>query len=157
MASRKLRFPGHVLVRQQALAMPKTEYPRALTVKVAEFLNAALGEKAHAPSGNKGAGAFGGKPFAPPVPFALYSGMSRETMTNETVVDKEGEHTGSGSYLPNLRWYICGLLFFASTVELYRPPGNRSAKSRFWKKKLHWKRGPTTVGSSRRSSLRTGS
>lgn len=41
----KLRFPGRVLIRQQALAMPKTEYPRALTVKVAEFLKMALGEK----------------------------------------------------------------------------------------------------------------
>jgi len=41
----KLRVPGRQLIRQQALAMPKTEYPRALTVKVAEFLRAALGEK----------------------------------------------------------------------------------------------------------------
>ena len=41
----KLRAPGRVLVRQQALAMPKTEYPRALTIKVAEFLTTALGEK----------------------------------------------------------------------------------------------------------------
>jgi len=41
----RLRLPGRILVRQQALAMPKTEYPRALTVKVAEFLKMALGEK----------------------------------------------------------------------------------------------------------------
>jgi DNA-binding transcriptional LysR family regulator len=40
----KLRFAGPRLVRQQALAMPKTEYPRALTLKVAEFLTTALGE-----------------------------------------------------------------------------------------------------------------
>jgi DNA-binding transcriptional LysR family regulator len=41
----KLRFAGPRLVRQQALAMPKTEYPRALTVQVAEFLKNALGEQ----------------------------------------------------------------------------------------------------------------
>ena len=40
----KLRFAGPRLVRQQALAMPKSEYPRALTLKVAEFLMTALGE-----------------------------------------------------------------------------------------------------------------
>ena len=33
-----LRVAGRRLVRQQALAMPKTEYPRALTVAIAEFL-----------------------------------------------------------------------------------------------------------------------
>lgn len=37
-----LRVPGHALVRQQALATAKTEYPRALTASVAEFLRAAL-------------------------------------------------------------------------------------------------------------------
>ncbi len=41
----KLRFAGKRLVRQQALAMPKMEYPRSLTVQVAEFLRAALSEK----------------------------------------------------------------------------------------------------------------
>ena len=41
----KLRVAGRRLVRTQALAMPKTEYPRALTVMVAEFLKAELGEK----------------------------------------------------------------------------------------------------------------
>jgi DNA-binding transcriptional LysR family regulator len=41
----KLRIPGRRLARQQALAMPKTEYPRALTVKVANFLQATLGER----------------------------------------------------------------------------------------------------------------
>ena len=41
----KLRFAGRRLVRQQALAMAKTEYPRALTLKVAEFLKATLGDK----------------------------------------------------------------------------------------------------------------
>lgn len=40
----KLRVAGTRLIRQQALAMPKTEYPRALTMKVAEFLMRALGE-----------------------------------------------------------------------------------------------------------------
>jgi DNA-binding transcriptional LysR family regulator len=40
----KMRCAGPRLVRQQALAMPKTEYPRALTVQVAEFLKIALGE-----------------------------------------------------------------------------------------------------------------
>jgi DNA-binding transcriptional LysR family regulator len=40
----KLRVQGRRLVRQQALAMPGTEYPRALTVKVADFLKAALGD-----------------------------------------------------------------------------------------------------------------
>ncbi len=37
-----LRVPGHRLVRQQALAMPKTEYPRALTTAMAGFLRSAL-------------------------------------------------------------------------------------------------------------------
>lgn len=41
----KLRVTGQRLVRQQALAMPRTEYPRALTVMVAEFLKTELGEK----------------------------------------------------------------------------------------------------------------
>ncbi|HVW11112.1 MAG TPA: LysR family transcriptional regulator [Bryobacteraceae bacterium] len=40
----KLRVPGRRLVRQQALAMAKTEYPRALTARVADFLKAALGD-----------------------------------------------------------------------------------------------------------------
>lgn len=37
-----LRVPGRRLVRQQALAMAKTDYPRALTGAVAEFLRSAL-------------------------------------------------------------------------------------------------------------------
>lgn len=41
----KLRLPGRRLFRQQALAMPKSEYPRGLTVRVAEFLKASLGER----------------------------------------------------------------------------------------------------------------
>ncbi len=44
----RLRIPGRRLIRQQALAMPKTEYQRALTLKVAEFLMAALGDKSQA-------------------------------------------------------------------------------------------------------------
>jgi len=40
-----LRVPGHRLVRQQALAMAKTEYPRALTLAIAEFLQSALAAK----------------------------------------------------------------------------------------------------------------
>jgi DNA-binding transcriptional LysR family regulator len=42
----KLRVEGRRLVRRQALAMPKTEYPRALTVSVAEYLKTALSDKA---------------------------------------------------------------------------------------------------------------
>jgi hypothetical protein len=38
------RGRGRARLRQQALAMAKTEYARALTVKVAEFLKAALGD-----------------------------------------------------------------------------------------------------------------
>ena len=37
-----LRVPGHRLIREQALAMPKSEYPRALTTAIAEFLRSAL-------------------------------------------------------------------------------------------------------------------
>jgi|SRR5579863_951105 len=37
-----LRVAGHRLVRQQALAMPKTEYPRALTGAIADLLRSAL-------------------------------------------------------------------------------------------------------------------
>ncbi|PWU04337.1 MAG: hypothetical protein C5B51_17030 [Terriglobia bacterium] len=37
-----LRVPGRRLTRQQALAMPKTEYPRALTLAIAEFLRSTL-------------------------------------------------------------------------------------------------------------------
>lgn len=36
------RVPGHRLVRRQALAMPRTEHPRALTVSIARFLHTAL-------------------------------------------------------------------------------------------------------------------
>ena len=39
-----LRVAGHRLVRQQALAVAKTEYPRALTTAIAEFLQTALGK-----------------------------------------------------------------------------------------------------------------
>lgn len=39
-------------------------------------------------------------------------------MTNQTVADREGSaQQDSGRYLPQLRWYICGLLFFASTIN----------------------------------------
>ena len=38
-----LRVAGRRLVRQQALAMAKTEYPRALTLAIAEFLQSTLG------------------------------------------------------------------------------------------------------------------
>jgi DNA-binding transcriptional LysR family regulator len=41
----KLRVAGHRLLRQQALAMPRTEYPRALTLSIAAFLKAALAEE----------------------------------------------------------------------------------------------------------------
>jgi DNA-binding transcriptional LysR family regulator len=40
----KLRVPERRLIRQQALAMAKTEYARALTLEVADFLKAALGD-----------------------------------------------------------------------------------------------------------------
>ena len=39
-------------------------------------------------------------------------------MTNPTVLNQEsGEQKSGGFYLPRLRWYICGLLFFASTIN----------------------------------------
>ena len=41
----KLRVAGRKLVRQQALAMPRTSYPRALTVAIAEFLRSALAKQ----------------------------------------------------------------------------------------------------------------
>jgi DNA-binding transcriptional LysR family regulator len=37
-----MRVQGHRLVRRQALAMPRTDYPRALTSAVADFLQNAL-------------------------------------------------------------------------------------------------------------------
>lgn len=37
-----LRVPGHRLIRQQALAMAQTDYPRALTGAIAEFLRSTL-------------------------------------------------------------------------------------------------------------------
>jgi DNA-binding transcriptional LysR family regulator len=40
----KLRVPGRRLVRQQALAMSKSGYPRALTVSVMEMIKAAVGK-----------------------------------------------------------------------------------------------------------------
>jgi DNA-binding transcriptional LysR family regulator len=36
------RIAGHRLVRQQALVMPRTEYPRALTQSIARVIHAAL-------------------------------------------------------------------------------------------------------------------
>jgi DNA-binding transcriptional LysR family regulator len=36
------RIAGHRLIRQQALAMPRTAYPRALTRSIAEFLRTSL-------------------------------------------------------------------------------------------------------------------
>jgi DNA-binding transcriptional LysR family regulator len=39
----RLRVPGHRLVRQQALAMPQSGYPRSLTIAVAGLIEAALG------------------------------------------------------------------------------------------------------------------
>jgi ACS family hexuronate transporter-like MFS transporter len=38
-------------------------------------------------------------------------------MTNQTMNRDPGVQTGSRKYLPHLRWYICGLLFFASTIN----------------------------------------
>lgn len=39
-------------------------------------------------------------------------------MRIETVVEQEArERMRSGRYLPQLRWYVCGLLFFASTIN----------------------------------------
>ncbi len=38
----RLRVAGHRLVRKQALALVRTEYPRALTLSIAEFLQNAL-------------------------------------------------------------------------------------------------------------------
>jgi DNA-binding transcriptional LysR family regulator len=38
-----LRVAGHRLVRKQALAMPQTDYPRALTSAIAAFLQHAIG------------------------------------------------------------------------------------------------------------------
>jgi DNA-binding transcriptional LysR family regulator len=40
-----MRVAGHRLVRQQALAMPRTDYPRALTAAVAAFLQNALAKE----------------------------------------------------------------------------------------------------------------
>src|ERR1700733_13188118 len=39
-------------------------------------------------------------------------------MIKETAVNQQGSDQKSGAfYLPQLRWYICGLLFFASTIN----------------------------------------
>lgn len=43
----KLRVPGQRLTRKQALAMPQTAYPRALTLAVARFIETALRKTAH--------------------------------------------------------------------------------------------------------------
>jgi DNA-binding transcriptional LysR family regulator len=40
-----LRVPGQRLVRQQALAMPKSDYPRTLTMAIADALRKDLGQK----------------------------------------------------------------------------------------------------------------
>jgi hypothetical protein len=40
------RIAGHRLVRNQVLAMPKSQYPRALTESIAKSLQAALTPKA---------------------------------------------------------------------------------------------------------------
>ena len=45
-----LRVPGHRLTREQALAMPKTDYPRALTVAIAGFLRGTLALDANLPT-----------------------------------------------------------------------------------------------------------
>lgn len=45
-----LRVPGRRLIREQALAMPKTEYPRALTTAIAESLRTALGRNGRQPA-----------------------------------------------------------------------------------------------------------
>ena len=45
-----LRVPGHRLIREQALAMPKTDYPRALTVAIAGFLRGTLALDANLPT-----------------------------------------------------------------------------------------------------------
>jgi hypothetical protein len=37
------RIAGHRLARTQALAMPQTQYPRALTASIASVLQSALG------------------------------------------------------------------------------------------------------------------
>jgi DNA-binding transcriptional LysR family regulator len=50
----KLRIAERPLIRRQALAMPKAEYPRALTVKVAEFLKAALSDEHRSESHSQG-------------------------------------------------------------------------------------------------------
>jgi hypothetical protein len=41
----KLRVAGKRLVRQQALAMARTPWPRALTAEIAKMLQAALGKQ----------------------------------------------------------------------------------------------------------------
>src|SRR5665213_2204158 len=39
-------------------------------------------------------------------------------MTKETLGSNQADQqTGKAFYLPQLRWYICGLLFFASTIN----------------------------------------
>jgi LysR family nitrogen assimilation transcriptional regulator len=55
----KLRVPERRLARQQALAMPKTGYPRALTLMVAEFLEAALSDGSREAGGQRRARTIG--------------------------------------------------------------------------------------------------
>src|SRR5579872_5000430 len=39
-------------------------------------------------------------------------------MTNETLASQRDRgQSAAGSYVPHLRWYICGLLFFATTIN----------------------------------------
>ncbi len=62
-------------------------------------------------------------------------------MTNLTVLNQEsGERKGSGFYLPQLRWYICGLLFFASTINYIDLPGigGLSISRLACEKDMHW-------------------
>jgi DNA-binding transcriptional LysR family regulator len=46
------RVPGHKIMRQQALAMARSEHPRPLTESIAKFLQAAVGGPISRPSGD---------------------------------------------------------------------------------------------------------
>ena len=50
-----LRVPDHRLIRQQALAMAQTEYPRALTTAIADFLQSTLADGRKPPRMNTNA------------------------------------------------------------------------------------------------------
>ena len=45
--------------------------------------------------------------------------MTKDTLANQAnqANQQDREQKGSAFYLPQLRWYICGLLFFASTIN----------------------------------------